>query len=157
MASYSRSTSAAGQREKTYFELQREQLMSEIATSFEHVLANINKLNRSLEAVIAVGNEFSSVEALWSTFENVMAKDEGEGQDLQQEGEDGHVEQEQEYEEEDHHEEGEEGYDEDEEMEDLTEIQIQEERTQLEQQQQQQQSSATGSRYSGRERLYQRG
>ncbi|KAI0860238.1 DASH complex subunit Dad1-domain-containing protein [Xylaria cubensis] len=45
-------------------------------TSFEHVLANINKLNRSLEAVVAVGNEFSSVEALWSQFENVMAKDE---------------------------------------------------------------------------------
>lgn len=46
--------------------------------SFEHVLANINKLNRNLEAVITVGNEFSSVEALWSTFENVMGKeDEG--------------------------------------------------------------------------------
>lgn len=44
--------------------------------SFEHVLANINKLNRNLEAVITVGNEFSSVEALWSTFENVMGKDE---------------------------------------------------------------------------------
>jgi DASH complex subunit DAD1 len=41
----------------------------------EHVLANINKLNRSLEGVIAVGNEFGSVEALWSQFENVMAKD----------------------------------------------------------------------------------
>lgn len=45
--------------------------------SFEQVLANINKLNRNLEAVITVGNEFSSVEALWSTFENVMAKEEG--------------------------------------------------------------------------------
>ncbi len=41
----------------------------------EHVLANINKLNRSLEGVIAVGNEFGSVEALWSQFENVMARD----------------------------------------------------------------------------------
>ncbi|KAK0741886.1 DASH complex subunit Dad1, partial [Apiosordaria backusii] len=62
--------------QKSYFEQQREELISEIAMSFEHVLANINKLNRSLEAVIAVGNEFSSVEALWSTFENVMAKEE---------------------------------------------------------------------------------
>jgi DASH complex subunit DAD1 len=53
----------------------------------------MNKLNRSLEGVIAVGsitmsilggnadggiqvgNEFSSVEALWSQFEGVMAKD----------------------------------------------------------------------------------
>lgn len=63
--------------------------------SLEHVLQNINKLNRSLEGIIAVrqpeaqtigrqpahtpyfqvGNEFSSVEALWSQFENVMAKD----------------------------------------------------------------------------------
>ena len=52
--------------------------------SFEHVLANINKLNRSLEAVVAVGNEFSSVEALWSQFENVMAKEEGEQEQTQQ-------------------------------------------------------------------------
>ena len=62
----------------------------------EKVLQNINKLNRSLEGVIAVrrnligpsrrpkcshvrplqvGNEFSQVEGLWSQFENVMAKD----------------------------------------------------------------------------------
>ncbi|KAK1251177.1 hypothetical protein MKX07_005732 [Trichoderma sp. CBMAI-0711] len=60
---------------RAYFEQQREALVGDIAESFEHVLANINKLNRSLEAVIAVGNEFSSVEALWSQFENVMAKD----------------------------------------------------------------------------------
>lgn len=58
--------------------------------SFEHVLANINKLNRSLEGVIAVGNEFSSVEALWSQFENVMAKDpdaEAEAQNTEEGGE----------------------------------------------------------------------
>ncbi|KAK3677931.1 Dolichyl-diphosphooligosaccharide-protein glycosyltransferase subunit dad1 [Recurvomyces mirabilis] len=35
----------------------------------------MNKLNRSLEGVIAVGNEFSQVEGLWSQFENVMAKE----------------------------------------------------------------------------------
>ncbi|KAI1019354.1 hypothetical protein LB505_000407 [Fusarium chuoi] len=82
MASHSRSASAMGGQEKTYFEQQREALIGEIAMarqvspqSFEHVLANINKLNRSLEAVTAVGNEFSSVEALWSQFENVMDKD----------------------------------------------------------------------------------
>lgn len=43
--------------------------------SLEHTLSAINKLNRSLEGVIAVGNEFGSVEALWSTFENVMGHD----------------------------------------------------------------------------------
>ncbi|GKT47115.1 DASH complex subunit DAD1 [Colletotrichum spaethianum] len=82
--SFSHSQSHVGAKEKTYFEQQREELIGEIAMSFEHVLANINKLNRSLEAVITVGNEFSSVEALWSQFENVMAKEpeqnkEGEG------------------------------------------------------------------------------
>jgi len=77
------SSTNAQPAEKSYFEQQREVLIGEIAVSFEHVLANINKLNRSLEGVIAVGNEFSSVEALWSQFENVMAKDpdaEAEGQ-----------------------------------------------------------------------------
>ena len=57
------------------------------------MLQNLNKLNRSLEGVIAVitlvlvdlikqtdvfeqvGNEFSQVEGLWSQFENVMAKE----------------------------------------------------------------------------------
>ncbi|RKF80210.1 hypothetical protein GcM3_048011 [Golovinomyces cichoracearum] len=41
----------------------------------ELVLTNMNKLNRTLEGVITIGHEFASVEALWSTFENVMAKD----------------------------------------------------------------------------------
>ncbi|KAK3304088.1 DASH complex subunit Dad1-domain-containing protein [Chaetomium strumarium] len=90
MASHQRSASVAGTREKTYFEQQREALIGEIAMSFEHVLANINKLNRSLEAVIAVGNEFSSVEALWSQFENVMAQDPEEGNTKQEEQGDGH-------------------------------------------------------------------
>lgn len=82
------------------------------------MLANINKLNRSLEGVIAVslflfyfisffasqrsgvelmcgmeqvGNEFSSVEALWSQFEGVMAKDPNAEAETQvgEEGEDG--------------------------------------------------------------------
>ncbi|OAA55832.1 DASH complex, subunit Dad1 [Niveomyces insectorum RCEF 264] len=89
----------AGGRAQSYFEQQRELLLGEIAMvgfsvsfrlplsallpsadttrqSFEQVLANLNKLNRSLEAVVTVGNEFSSVEALWSQFEGVMAKDE---------------------------------------------------------------------------------
>ncbi|MCJ1256932.1 hypothetical protein MMC24_004757 [Lignoscripta atroalba] len=69
------STSAGPSPEKSYFEQQRDALVGEIAVSLEHVLQNMNKLNRSLEGVIAVGNEFGSVEALWSQFENVMAKD----------------------------------------------------------------------------------
>ncbi|KAF2771448.1 hypothetical protein EJ03DRAFT_325503 [Teratosphaeria nubilosa] len=57
-----------------YFEQQRALLINDVAASLENVLQNINKLNRSLEGVIAVGNEFSQVEGLWSQFENVMAK-----------------------------------------------------------------------------------
>ena len=67
MASYNRSASVAGTapyREKSYFEQQREELLSEIAMSFEHVLANINKLNRSLEAVIAVSCFLYSVPSI---------------------------------------------------------------------------------------------
>ncbi|KAL8974119.1 MAG: hypothetical protein Q9197_001632 [Variospora fuerteventurae] len=52
----------------------------------EQVLHNINKLNRSLEGVIAVGNEFGAVEALWSQFENVMAKQPEQGEDDEAEG-----------------------------------------------------------------------
>ncbi|RMZ00880.1 hypothetical protein D0864_03606 [Hortaea werneckii] len=76
----------------SYFENQRALLVNDVAAvrllsahcfhdapadtvqSLENVLQNINKLNRSLEGVIAVGNEFSQVEGLWSQFENVMAK-----------------------------------------------------------------------------------
>ncbi|MCJ1472515.1 hypothetical protein MMC13_001163 [Lambiella insularis] len=73
--------------DKTFFEQQRETLVGEIAISLEHVLQNINKLNRSLEGVIAIGNEFGSVEALWSQFENVMAKDQEELTEVKDAGE----------------------------------------------------------------------
>jgi DASH complex subunit DAD1 len=53
--------------------------------SLELVLQNINKLNRSLEEVTQVGNEFAPVESLWSHFENVMAKDPA-GDGMAQEG-----------------------------------------------------------------------
>lgn len=80
----------------------------------ESVLQYINRLNRNLESIIAVqtprptlstlmrllscvliyffwgqvGNEFSSVEALWSQFENVMGNEEGQQQPQQQQGPD---------------------------------------------------------------------
>jgi len=57
--------------------------------SLEHVLQNINRLNRNLEGVIAVGDEFGAVEALWSRFEGVMGgqsgEKEGEGGERNQE------------------------------------------------------------------------
>ncbi|KXL46226.1 hypothetical protein M433DRAFT_65877 [Acidomyces richmondensis BFW] len=63
------------QPENGYFEQQRALLVNDVAASLENVLQNINKLNRSLEGIIAVGNEFSQVEGLWSQFENIMAKE----------------------------------------------------------------------------------
>ncbi|KAJ5629425.1 hypothetical protein N7528_003082 [Penicillium herquei] len=60
----------------TVFEQQREELVREIAVGMEQVLQNMNRLNRNLESIITVGNEFSSVEALWSQFENFMGQSE---------------------------------------------------------------------------------
>ncbi|OQE44779.1 hypothetical protein PENCOP_c002G03388 [Penicillium coprophilum] len=65
----------------TVFEQQREELVREIAVGMEQVLQNINRLNRNLESVIAVGNEFGSVEALWSQFENFMGRPEEQGEE----------------------------------------------------------------------------
>ncbi|KAL4808618.1 DASH complex subunit Dad1-domain-containing protein [Aspergillus unguis] len=59
---------------RTVFEEQREELVLDIARGMEHVLANINRLTRNLDSIIAVGNEFGSVEALWSQFENFMGR-----------------------------------------------------------------------------------
>jgi len=73
------------------FHQQRAFLVSEIAQSLDTLLTQLNRLNRGLESVIAVGNEFSSVEALWSQFEGVMGgqaedkyrKEEEEGQEIE--------------------------------------------------------------------------
>ncbi|KAJ5747050.1 uncharacterized protein N7511_008746 [Penicillium nucicola] len=77
------STPSSGGRAATptVFEQQREELVREIAVGMEQVLQNINRLNRNLESVIAVGNEFGSVEALWSQFENFMGRPEEEGEE----------------------------------------------------------------------------
>ncbi|PYH73029.1 DASH complex subunit DAD1 [Aspergillus vadensis CBS 113365] len=64
----------------TVFEQQRAELVREIAVGMEQVLQNINRLNRNLESIISVGNEFGSVEALWSQFENFMGSRPGEEQ-----------------------------------------------------------------------------
>ncbi|KAI5207402.1 hypothetical protein E4T39_02046 [Aureobasidium subglaciale] len=82
------STNSRPQGQKTYFEQQRELVLQDVATNLEQVLQNMNTLNRSLESVIAVGNEFGQVEGLWSMFENVMAQQ--QQQNTTQE-EDGHT------------------------------------------------------------------
>ncbi|KAF7512999.1 hypothetical protein GJ744_011265 [Endocarpon pusillum] len=57
---------------ETEFETRRSELVGVIGDSLEKVLQQLNTLNRNLEGIIAIGNEFSAVEALWSQFESVM-------------------------------------------------------------------------------------
>lgn len=77
---------------QSYFHSQRALLVNEIAAvrypplpsllspftlliprqALDSTLTHLNRLNRSLESVIGIGNEFSNVEALWSQFEGVM-------------------------------------------------------------------------------------
>ncbi|KAK7204447.1 DASH complex subunit Dad1-domain-containing protein [Myxozyma melibiosi] len=78
--------------EKTYFEKQRDALVAEISISLEHVLTNINTLNRALEGVIVVGKEFESVSTLWSSFYDGMtheAQGENEEDEEMEEDEEG--------------------------------------------------------------------
>lgn len=65
---------ASGAHQPTEFELRRAALVNEIGESLEQVLTQLNALNRSLEGIIEIGSEFSSVEALWSQFETVMGR-----------------------------------------------------------------------------------
>lgn len=62
------------QQQPSEFELRRSALIGEISESLEQVLTQLNGLNRNLEGIIEIGNEFASVEALWSQFETVMGK-----------------------------------------------------------------------------------
>lgn len=80
---------AAEPSPKSYYEQQRELLVLEIAQSLNNALHNLNALNRSLEEVIQVGNEFAPVESLWSHFESVMGD---QGQEEKETKRDGDVE-----------------------------------------------------------------
>ncbi|KAF8435542.1 DASH complex subunit Dad1-domain-containing protein [Terfezia claveryi] len=73
---------SSGEAEKSFFELERARLVTEISLSLDHVLMNLNLLNRSLEGVISVGKEFESVETLWSQFEGVIGSGAGGGVEI---------------------------------------------------------------------------
>lgn len=72
--------------QRSYYEQQRELLILEIAQSLNNALHNLNALNRSLEEVIQVGNEFAPVESLWSHFESVMGDQGQEEKETKREG-----------------------------------------------------------------------
>jgi DASH complex subunit DAD1 len=71
----------APSNQQTYFHTQRAHLVNEIAAALDSTLTHLNRLNRSLESVIGIGNEFSNVEALWSQFEGVMGNGGAGGKD----------------------------------------------------------------------------
>ncbi|QIW99334.1 hypothetical protein AMS68_004852 [Peltaster fructicola] len=73
--------------ERSNFEEQRALLLNDVVASMENVLQNINRLNRNLEGIIAVGNEFGQVESLWSQFESVMGKTDTAEGTMKEEGE----------------------------------------------------------------------
>jgi DASH complex subunit DAD1 len=72
----------------TEFQHRRAQLVEQIGDALEGVLTQINALNRGLEGIIEIGNEFASVEALWSQFEGVMGN-QNQNQSQHQAQEDG--------------------------------------------------------------------
>ena len=76
-----RTTANDASHQPSEFELRRAGLVGQIGESLEQVLTQINALNRSLEGIIEIGNEFASVEALWSQFETVMGVSADTGND----------------------------------------------------------------------------
>ncbi|WFD29138.1 tRNA (guanine(10)-N(2))-methyltransferase [Malassezia sp. CBS 17886] len=57
----------------SYFERERERLVSEIAASVETLIGTNNAVNRKLEEHIAVGKGFESISELWGRFSELMA------------------------------------------------------------------------------------
>lgn len=89
-------SNAGAENGASEFEMRRAEIVGQIGDSLEQVLTQINALNRSLEGIIEIGNEFAQVEALWSQFENVMGngqaaaeEEEGRNQDQHRPGENG--------------------------------------------------------------------
>ncbi|KAG8925006.1 hypothetical protein FRC03_006199 [Tulasnella sp. 419] len=58
--------------EPTFFERERDRLVSQIASGFEELLSQNNVLNRQLEQVYGVGRDFTTVAALWGRFQDLM-------------------------------------------------------------------------------------
>jgi DASH complex subunit DAD1 len=95
MSTHARASSAASasgvpDTAPSEFQQRRAMLVEQIGDALEGVLTQINALNRGLEGIIEIGNEFASVEALWSQFEGVMGnQNQNQGQEAGREGESG--------------------------------------------------------------------
>jgi len=66
---------SAGQQsdhDASYFDKERERLVSDITSSFEGLLSSSNLLNRKLEEVLGVGKEFETISSLWGRFHDLM-------------------------------------------------------------------------------------
>jgi len=68
-AGQSQSTS---QQQPTYFDKERDQLISSITNGFEELLSASNDANRKLEQALLMTKEYETVAALWTSFHNLM-------------------------------------------------------------------------------------
>ncbi|KDN38697.1 hypothetical protein K437DRAFT_259304 [Tilletiaria anomala UBC 951] len=59
---------------RSFFERERERLVTEISDGIEVIMSNSNTLNRKLEESISVGKEFEPIADLWGQFSNVMTR-----------------------------------------------------------------------------------
>ncbi|GJJ68467.1 DASH complex subunit DAD1 [Entomortierella parvispora] len=63
------------------FEAERSRLVSDINMEMSQVIANVNNLNRSLETIITIGQEFEQLSQLWKNF-HASASQLNEGDDI---------------------------------------------------------------------------
>ncbi|WFD33341.1 Dolichyl-diphosphooligosaccharide-protein glycosyltransferase subunit dad1 [Malassezia cuniculi] len=59
---------------RSYFERERDRLVTEIAENIESLIGSTNAANRKLEEHIAVGRGFESIAELWGRFSELMAQ-----------------------------------------------------------------------------------
>ncbi|KAG8862443.1 hypothetical protein FRB96_001514 [Tulasnella sp. 330] len=74
----SRPTGVHSEEEPSFFEKERDRLVTQIASAFEDVISQSNVLNRQTEQVYGVGRDFQTVEALWGRFKDLMKEQQAE-------------------------------------------------------------------------------
>ncbi|KAI0754911.1 DASH complex subunit Dad1-domain-containing protein [Daedaleopsis nitida] len=68
------------EEDSSFFEKERERLITEITSGFEELLPSSNNLNRKLEEVLGMTREYETIASLWQSFHELMRghKDDGD-------------------------------------------------------------------------------
>ncbi|KAG0050721.1 hypothetical protein BGZ83_004505 [Gryganskiella cystojenkinii] len=61
-------TQAGSVGDQAAFESERARLVTDINLEMSQVIANVNNLNRNLETIITIGQEFEQLSLLWKNF-----------------------------------------------------------------------------------------